>query len=88
MKGVRFVSEQPKAPFTRMKSFQPFHSQFDPCRPIGVKYYSTPPQLYLGFQPPNMPQFSPKEALFRGTLWPVFYDFYENPYEAKRGGTP
>lgn len=35
------------------------------------KYYSTPPNLFLGFQPPNLPQFTPK-ALQKGTLWPVF----------------
>ncbi len=43
-----------------------------------------PPNLYLGFQPPNLPQFSPKEALQKGTLWPVFYDYYENPYKKGR----
>jgi spore coat protein JA len=83
---VRFVSEQPNAQFTSIKAYQPFHSPFDPCRPIGVKYYWTPPQLYIGFQPPNLQQFSPKEALYRGTLWPAFYEYYENPYEVKRGG--
>ena len=46
-----------------MKSYVPYHSPQDPCPPIGKKYYSTPPNLYLGFQPPNLPQFSPKEAL-------------------------
>ncbi|MFY0760037.1 MULTISPECIES: spore coat associated protein CotJA [Metabacillus] len=71
--------------FSTVKSYIPFHSQFDPCPPIGKKYYSTPPNLYLGFQPPNLPQFSPYEALKKGTLWPVFYDYYENPY--KKGGS-
>ena len=28
-----------------------------------VKILLYPPNLYLGFQPPNLPQFSPKEAL-------------------------
>ncbi|MGQ0417967.1 spore coat associated protein CotJA, partial [Bacillus sp. HC-TM] len=27
--------------------------------------------------PPNLPQFTPKEALQKGTLWPVFYDYDE-----------
>ena len=50
-----------------------------------VKNITLPsPNLYLGFQPPNLPQFSPKEALQKGTLWPIFYDYYENPY--KKGG--
>jgi spore coat protein JA len=68
---------------TNQKSYVPFHSPFDPCPPIGKKYYSTPPNLYMGFQPYNLPQFPPKEALMKGTLWPAFYDFYENPYERR-----
>ncbi|MFX3624481.1 MAG: spore coat associated protein CotJA [Ectobacillus sp.] len=64
-----------------MKSYIPYHSPYDPCPPIGQKYYSTPPNLYVGFQPPNLEQFAPKEALKKGTLWPIFYDYYENPYK-------
>lgn len=78
------MANQPKQVFTHMKTYQPYHSPFDPCRPIGVKFYSTPPNLYVGYQPPNLQQFSPKEALQKGTLWPIFYDYYENPYESKR----
>nr|WP_273130251.1 spore coat associated protein CotJA [Bacillus weihaiensis] len=78
----------PNAPFAHhldyMKTYQPFYSRFDPCPPIGVKYYSTPPQLYMGFQPPGLQQFSPKEALKKGTLWAALYDPYKNPYEGKR----
>lgn len=70
--------------FTKMKSYIPYHSPFDPCPPIGKKYYSTPPNLYLGFQPPNLQQFHPLDALKKGTLWPALYDYYENPYEKKR----
>lgn len=73
------------APFTRVKAWQPFHSRFDPCRPIGLKYYSTPPNLYMGFQSPNLQQFPAKTALRKGTLWPALYDPYENPYEGKGG---
>ncbi|WP_174733498.1 spore coat associated protein CotJA [Mesobacillus harenae] len=73
--------------FTPMKTYQPFHSRFDPCRPIGKKYYSTPPHLYLGFQPPGLKQFPAQEALLRGTLWEFLYDYYENPYESKRRTT-
>lgn len=70
-------------PFTPVKSYTPFHSRFDPCPPIGKKYYRTPPNLYMTFQPEHMEQFSPMEALRKGTLWKDLYDFYENPY---RGG--
>ena len=79
------MSEQNRVPFTSMKTYSPFHSRFDPCPPIGKKYYSTPPNLYLGFQPPNLEQFTPKEALKRGTLWKALYEYYENPYEGKGG---
>ncbi|WP_025026717.1 spore coat associated protein CotJA [Caldalkalibacillus mannanilyticus] len=69
--------------YTYRKSYVPYVSPFDPCPPIRVKTYETPVQLYLGFQPPNLPQFSPKEALYKGTLWPALFV----PYEGKdRGG--
>ena len=67
-----------------MKSYIPYHGSNDPCPPIGKKYYSTPPHLFMGFQPPNLPQFPPNEALRKGTLWPAFYDFYENPHKKGR----
>ncbi|NPC92117.1 spore coat associated protein CotJA [Bacillus sp. WMMC1349] len=72
--------------FTKIKSYRPFHSAFDPCPPLGRRYYRTPPHLYLGFQPRGLQQFAPMEALRRGTLWPIFYDYYENPYENGREG--
>ena len=70
--------------YTRVKCYYPFVSPFDPCRPMRIKYYSTPPQLYIQFQPYGLPQYPPKVALKRGTLWPAFYDPYQNPYEHKR----
>ncbi|WP_078546019.1 spore coat associated protein CotJA [Litchfieldia alkalitelluris] len=63
------------------KSYVPYSSPFDPCRPIPKKTYVIPPNIVIGFQPPNLPQFSPKEALYAGTLWKPFYDPYYNPYE-------
>ncbi|WP_248930484.1 spore coat associated protein CotJA [Paenibacillus hamazuiensis] len=64
------------------KVYHPFVGPFDPCPPIIVKTYSTPPQLFIQFQPPNLPQFSPQEALMRGTLWPALYSHYEpNPFK-------
>ncbi|WP_226528356.1 spore coat associated protein CotJA [Metabacillus niabensis] len=73
-----------KSTYTSIKEYKPFHGLYDPCSPIGLKYYSTPPNLYIGFQQPNMKQFSPTEALKKGTLWPAFWDYYENPYKAKK----
>lgn len=71
--------------FTPTKYYYPYVSPFDPCRPIQVKSYVTPPQLYVGFQPYCLPQYPPKEALQRGTLWPVFYDPYPTPHQYGRG---
>jgi spore coat protein JA len=62
--------------FTQRKAYMPYVSPFDPCPPIRVKTYETPPQLYLGYQLPNFPQFPPLEALHRGTLWPILYSPY------------
>ncbi|NEU29574.1 spore coat associated protein CotJA [bacterium LRH843] len=47
-----------------------------------VKSYETPPQLYIGFQPPGLPQFQPHEALRLGTLWPALYSPYSNPFKS------
>lgn len=69
--------------FTQFKYWYPYVSPFDPCPPIRIKSYSTPPQLYIPFQPPGLPQFSPKEALIHGTLWPALYSPYPDPH--KRG---
>lgn len=70
--------------FTQRKFYKPYISPFDPCPPIRIKSYETPPQLYMGFQPPGLPQFSPREALFHGTLWPALFSPYSNPYKMKR----
>ncbi|WP_332695931.1 spore coat associated protein CotJA [Halalkalibacter lacteus] len=69
---------------TQRKYFYPYASPFDPCPPIKVKSYETPPNLYLGYQPYGLPQFQPREALFCGTLWPALYSPYENPYKSGR----
>lgn len=70
---------------TPMKKWYPYVSPFDPCPPIKVKSYSTPPNLYMGFQPPGLPQFSAFEALRAGTLWKPFYDPWYGPYERPKG---
>lgn len=73
---------------THIKTYHPFVSPFDPCKPILEKTYSTPPNLYMGFQPPNLPQFTPLEALRAGTLWKAFYDPLFGPLEPGKGGLP
>lgn len=65
---------------TTERFYSRYVSPFDPCKPIFQVRYSTPPPLYIGFQPPQLQQFSPLEALKAGTLWSVFYD----PYGLKR----
>ncbi|MDP4161839.1 MAG: spore coat associated protein CotJA [Bacillota bacterium] len=71
---------------THYKTYNPYYSPFDPCKPIEEKSYSTPPHLYIGYQPPNLPQFSPMEALKNGTLWVAFNDPYYSPNEKAKGG--
>ncbi len=66
---------------TNRKTYEPYISPFDPCPPIPVKTYETPPNLYLGFQPKGLDQYPTKEALMKGTLWPALYSPYTNPYE-------
>jgi spore coat protein JA len=62
------------------REYFPFVGPLDPCPPIRVKTYSTPPNLFIPYQPPNLQQFSPEEALRLGTLWPALY----SPYEGKK----
>ncbi|GIQ69879.1 hypothetical protein XYCOK13_27030 [Xylanibacillus composti] len=60
----------------QFRYYTPYYSPLDPCPPIRVRRYNTPPNLFVGFQPMNLPQFRPEEALRRGTLWPIFYAPY------------
>ncbi|MDP4083909.1 MAG: spore coat associated protein CotJA [Bacillota bacterium] len=71
---------------THHKTYNPYVSPFDPCPPIQVKTYSTPPHLYMGYQPPNLQQFTPSEALRAGTIWKAFYDPYYNTLEMAKEG--
>ncbi|CAN7356848.1 MULTISPECIES: spore coat associated protein CotJA [unclassified Paenibacillus] len=70
--------------YTQFKSWYPYIGPCDPCPPIRVKWYNTPPQLYMHFQPPGLPQFSPYDALKMGTLWPALYGPYPNPLQEIR----
>jgi spore coat protein JA len=58
------------------KVWYPYIGPNDPCPPITVKTYATAPNLYIPYQPANLPQFSPREALMLGTLWPALYSPY------------
>lgn len=54
----------------------PYVGIYDPCPPMKVKTFIVPPNLFIRFQPPQLPQFPVREALYRGTLWPIFYSPY------------
>jgi spore coat protein JA len=70
---------------TFRKTYKPFISPLDPCPPIKVRTFETPPQLYMGFQPYNLPQFpNLKSALKHGTLWPALFAPYDSPF--RKGG--
>ncbi|GAA4711807.1 spore coat associated protein CotJA [Brevibacillus fulvus] len=62
---------------SQIRAWRPYISPFDPCPPQKVKTYIVPPNLFVGFQPPNLQQFPPAAALKYGTLWPIFYSPYE-----------
>ncbi|MEI7026164.1 spore coat associated protein CotJA [Paenibacillus sp. y28] len=70
--------------FAQERVYETFVGPFDPCPPVHCKTYSTPPQLFIPFQPPGLPQFSPMQALCCGTLWPALY----SPYESKHAVSP
>lgn len=70
----------------QFRTYRPFIGPFDPCPPITEKSYNVPPQLFITFQPPNLPQFSPYEALKYGTLWPALYAPYPDPSRKEAGG--
>lgn len=72
--------------YTTRKYTKSFVGPFDPCTPLKYTSYETPPQLYLGFQPPRLPQFKPEEALKHGTLWKPLFAPYTNPYPKNAGG--
>ena len=55
-------------PIAQVRMYEPYVGPFDPCPPIRIKMYDTPPQLFFMYQPVNMPQFSPFDALKLGTL--------------------
>ncbi|BAU29345.1 spore coat protein JA [Aneurinibacillus soli] len=67
---------------TFRKTYTVYTSPHNPCPPMKVRTYETPPQLYMTFQPPGLPQFPPAEAFRHGTLWPSLFAPYESPYKS------
>ncbi|MCL6445516.1 MAG: spore coat associated protein CotJA [Alicyclobacillus sp.] len=68
---------------SQWRVYQPYRSPFDPCPPRAIKAFIVPPNQYVIVQPPGLRQFSPRDALRRGTLWPDLYSPYRSPW---RGG--
>lgn len=64
------------------RMYTPYRGPFDPCPPAPSKTYVVPPNQYICFQPPNLPQYSLAEALRAGTLWPALF----SPYDSKCRG--
>lgn len=62
---------------SQTRTYFPYVGAYDPCPPIRVKTYQVPPQLFITFQPENLPQYPPMEALRAGTLWPSLYSPYD-----------
>jgi spore coat protein JA len=60
----------------QQRVYSPYVSPNDPCPPIQYKTYVVPPNLFIDYQPTNLPQYSPLEALQKGTLWPLLFSPY------------
>ncbi|WAH38345.1 spore coat associated protein CotJA [Alicyclobacillus dauci] len=74
--------EEGKLGESQWRQYQPYHSPFDPCPPR-AKRYVVPPNQMMTFQSSGLKQYSPHEALRRGTLWPDLYSPY--PYGEREG---
>lgn len=72
-----------KSDQSQWREYQPYHSPFDPCPPR-IKRFIVPPNQMVQFQPTGLKQYSPHEALRKGTLWPALYSPY--PAGDKTGG--
>jgi spore coat protein JA len=62
----------------QVKVYHPIAGNNDPCSPMTEKSYVLPPQLFFTYQPSELAQYDPMEALLKGTLWPDLYSNY-NP---------
>lgn len=71
---------------SQWREWKPYVSPWDPCPPVLSKWYVVPPNQFIAFQPPNLPQFSIDEALYRGTLWPALYSSYTSRRSSLKGG--
>ncbi|ASA20139.1 spore coat associated protein CotJA [Paenibacillus donghaensis] len=65
----------------QVRKHTPYRGPFDPCPPVPFKTYVVPPNQFITFQPPGLPQFTLPEALRAGTLWPALF----SPYESRCG---
>lgn len=83
MKDSNIMESNNTVKFPREAVYAPFIGPFDPCPPVKLKTYSLPPNLFIFFQPPGLPQFSQREALRLGTLWPDLYSLYVSKTNTK-----
>jgi spore coat protein JA len=67
-----------------LREWMPFNGPFDPCPPVLVKKYIVPPNQFIPYQPPNLPQYSLDQALKLGTLWPALFCPY-SPMDRQGG---
>ncbi|ETI67406.1 glutamate decarboxylase [Neobacillus vireti LMG 21834] len=65
-----------------MKKFRPYFSPFNPYTPIKLEAYSSPYNLYKGYQQTNLTHSPSEEILRAGTLWKPFYNPFYNLHVA------
>jgi len=74
------VSDILNNPLNQTRVYSQFHSPHDPCPPIRYKSYVLPPNQFIVFQPPGLPQFALQDALRLGTLWPALFSSYQSKF--------
>jgi spore coat protein JA len=70
---------------SQWRYYKPYVSPYDPCPPQTVKRYVVPPNQFITFQPPNLPQYPPMQALKKGVLWPLLYSPYDGRGDRRTG---
>lgn len=60
---------------SQWREYASCRSPFDPCPPKR-KAFIVSPNNFLKYQPKGLRQFTPREALSRGTLWPDLFSPY------------
>lgn len=59
---------------------EPYYGPYDPCPPKQHQFI-VPSNQFILFQQKGLKQYSPREALHKGVLWPSLYSPYDPQWE-------